>query len=162
MNHVRHTVRCAFVALGAALAAAPALAAPSAAAPIPEPAVSRPFAGPKANRGTVRHEVRGGEDVLVLSDDFQVPDAPDPHWRLVDSRGTAYLLERLVVKPDRIHQSIAVPRYVRDVASVQIWCAFAETLLGEAAFDRPQTMQPERIVTRREQPAIDPVQSAGS
>jgi len=30
-----------------------------------------------------------------------------------------------------------LPAYVPDVAKVQIWCAFAETLLGEAAFDEP-------------------------
>jgi len=30
-----------------------------------------------------------------------------------------------------------VPSYVRDIARVQIWCAFAETLLGEASFETP-------------------------
>ncbi|MGQ0666409.1 MAG: hypothetical protein ACT4O4_05180, partial [Nitrospiraceae bacterium] len=29
---------------------------------------------------------------------------------------------------------ITLPAYVSDVAKVQIWCAFAEVLLGEASF----------------------------
>ena len=45
------------------------------------------FAGAKANRGTVTHSVRAGQSVLTLSDDFVVPDTPDPHWQLVDSNG---------------------------------------------------------------------------
>jgi hypothetical protein len=42
---------------------------------------------------------------------------------------------RLVIEGGRYNQSIAAPSYVKDVARVQIWCAFAEVLLGEAAFD---------------------------
>jgi len=41
------------------------------------------------------------------------------------------------VKGDKVNRSIMVPAYVPEVAKVQIWCAFAETLLGEAAFDKP-------------------------
>jgi hypothetical protein len=32
-----------------------------------------------------------------------------------------------------------VPTYVKDVAKVQIYCAWAEAVLGEAAFSAPQT-----------------------
>ena len=99
------------------------------------------FAGAKANQGTVTHTVRGGQSVLTLSDDFKVPDAPDPHWRIVDSRGTGYLLQRVVVKPDKINRMIVVPDQVKDVAKVQMWCAFAETLLGEASFGSPVAMK---------------------
>jgi len=98
---------------------------------------SKPFAGVKANTGTVRHSKEGGRSVLTLSDDFKVPDTPDPHWQVVDSRGRTYLLQRLAVKGDKVNRSLVVPAYVPDVAKVQIWCAFAETLLGEAAFDKP-------------------------
>ena len=35
---------------------------------------SKPFAGVKANTGTVRHSKEGGRSVLTLSDDFKVPD----------------------------------------------------------------------------------------
>jgi len=98
---------------------------------------SKPFAGVKANTGTVRHSKEGGRSVLTLSDDFKVPDTPDPHWQVVDSRGRTYLLQRLAVKGDKVNRSLVVPAYVPDVAKVQIWCAFAETLLGEAAFEKP-------------------------
>jgi len=56
---------------------------------------------------------------------------------VVDSQGNAYLLQRLVIKGDKYNKSIVVPSYVRDIARVQIWCAFAETLLGEASFETP-------------------------
>jgi len=98
---------------------------------------SGPFAGPKANKGTVRHSVEGGKSLLTLSDDFVVPDTPDPHWQLVDSKGNVYLLNKLRIKGDKVNTSIEIPSYVKDVAKVQIWCAFAEVNLGEASFDHP-------------------------
>ena len=99
--------------------------------------VSGKFEGVKANAGTVSHLVVDGRDVLTLSNDFVVPDTPAPHWQVVDSTGRSYLLQRLEVKDEVYHQSIVVPAYVRDLAKVQIWCAFAETLLGEASFGAP-------------------------
>jgi hypothetical protein len=98
---------------------------------------SGPFAGPKANTGTVVHSTRDGRPVLTLSDDFVVPDTPDPHWQLVDSSGRVYPLHRLPIRGGQVNRSIEVPAYVPDVAKVQIWCAFAETLLGEASFPAP-------------------------
>lgn len=96
---------------------------------------SKPFSGPKANTGTVTHSKEAGQNVLTLSDDFKVPDTPDPHWQVVDSKGRTYLLQRLPVKGDKVNRKIVLPAYVPDVAKVQIWCAFAETLFGEAEFD---------------------------
>jgi hypothetical protein len=55
----------------------------------------------------------------------------------VDTKGNVYLLQRLVIKDDKYNQSITVPAYVPDIATVQIWCAWAETLLGEASFAQP-------------------------
>jgi hypothetical protein len=116
---------------------------------------SKPFAGAKVNGGTVTHTKDGNRSVLTLSDDFQVPDTPDPHWQVVDSHGTVYLLERLDIKEGAmsmgamtaqsqkggkgvlINRSITLPAYVKDVAKVQIYCAWAEALLGEASFDQP-------------------------
>jgi hypothetical protein len=95
------------------------------------------FAGVKANSGTATHTSEDGRSVLTLSEDFVVPDTPDPHWQVIDSKGTSYLLERLTIKGDKVKRSITVPAYVPDVARVQIWCAFAETLLGEASFAAP-------------------------
>lgn len=95
------------------------------------------FAGPKANTGTATFSNAGGQRTLTLSDDFEVPDTPDPHWQVVDSKGAVYALQRLPIKGDAVNRSIALPAYVPDVARVQIWCAFAETLLGEASFAAP-------------------------
>ena len=95
------------------------------------------FAGPKANTGFVTMTKQGGKIVLTLSDDFIVPDTPDPHWRVVDSKGTVYELQKLKIKNDGYNKSITLPAYVKDVAKVVIWCAFAETNLGEASFKSP-------------------------
>jgi len=102
--------------------------------------MSSQFQGPKANKGTVTHSVRNGKSFLTLSDDFVVPDTPDPHWQLVDSNGTVYLLDKLKLKgtlTDRFQKEIQVPGYVSNVAKVVIWCAWAEANLGEAAFSSP-------------------------
>ncbi len=98
---------------------------------------SPPFKGAKVNGGTVTHSVEGGQHILTLSSDFKVPDTPAPHWQLVDSRGNTYLLNRLVIKGDKLNRSITVPDYVPDIAKVEIWCAWAETLLGETTFGSP-------------------------
>jgi hypothetical protein len=95
------------------------------------------FAGPKANTGFVTMAKQGGKIVLTLSDDFVVPDTPDPHWRVVDSKGTIFDLQKLKIKNDGYNKSITLPAYVKDVAKVVIWCAFAETNLGEASFKSP-------------------------
>ena len=98
---------------------------------------SKPFTGPKANKGTVTHTKAGGRNVLTLSDDFVVPDTPDPHWQVVDSHGTVYQLDKLKVKGDKYNKSITLPAYIHDVKKVVIWCAWAETNLGEAEFESP-------------------------
>ena len=95
------------------------------------------FAGAKANTGTVTHTVVDGKNVLTLSDDFKVPGTPDPHWQVVDSKGNTYLLQKLSIKGDKINRSITLPAYVQDVSKVQIWCAWAEVVLGEASFEQP-------------------------
>lgn len=101
---------------------------------------SSQFQGPKANKGTVAHSTKDGKSVLTLSDDFVVPDAPDPHWQVVDSDGNVYLLDKLKTKAligSNYKKEIVVPKYVKNVAKVQIWCAFAEVNLGEASFSSP-------------------------
>lgn len=97
---------------------------------------TKPFAGKTVNGGTVTHEAKGGKHILTLSKDFQVPGSPDPHWQIVDSKGKVYLLDRLKLKDDKINTSITVPAYVPDIAKVQMWCAWAEVVLGEAPFDK--------------------------
>jgi hypothetical protein len=98
---------------------------------------SGPFQGAKANKGFVTHTTQNGKSTLTLSDDFVPPQTPDPHWQVIDSSGKTYLLDRLMTKTQKVNKSITVPEYVADIAKVQIWCAFAETNLGEAAFDHP-------------------------
>jgi len=98
---------------------------------------STPFAGVKANTGRVTLTGNAGALVLTLSDDFKAPEAPDPHWQVVDSKGRIYLLQKLTVKGlvgDKMNRSITLPAYITDVAKVQFWCAYAEVLLGEASF----------------------------
>jgi len=96
------------------------------------------FMGPKANTGRVTHSRMGDRQVLTLSDDFKVPDTPAPHWQVVDSKGNVYLLQRLMIKGDKLNKTITLPSYIKDVAKVQIWCAWAEVLLGEATFETVQ------------------------
>ena len=98
---------------------------------------SSKFQGAKANTGTVTHTVRDGKNLLTLSDDFKTPETPDPHWQVVDSKGNTYLLQRLVIKGDKQNRTIVVPSYIKDVSKVQIWCAYAEVVLGEATFASP-------------------------
>lgn len=101
---------------------------------------SSQFQGPKANKGTVTHSTRDGKSVLTLSDDFAVPDTPDPHWQVVDSDGQVYLLDKLKKKAllgDKYQKEIVLPGYVKNVSKVVIWCAWAEANLGEASFSSP-------------------------
>lgn len=102
--------------------------------------ISSQFQGPKANKGTVTHSTKDGKSVLTLSDDFVVPDTPDPHWQVVDSDGNVYLLDKLKTKAfigSNYKKEIVLPSYVKNVSKVVIWCAFAEVNLGEAKFSSP-------------------------
>ncbi len=95
------------------------------------------FEGGKANSGTAKHSRDGGKDMLTWSDDYKIPDTPAPHWQVVDSKGNVYLLQQQRIKGDKQNRTIAVPSYVKDIAKVQVWCSFAEALLGEASFPAP-------------------------
>ena len=120
-------------AIGAAVAIVIAFASNASAAQ----KTSTPFSGVKANTGKVTLSTSGRSQVLTLSDDFKAPDAPDPHWQVVDSKGRIYLLQKLTVKGltgDKMNRSITLPSYISDVAKVQFWCAYAEVVLGEASF----------------------------
>src|SRR5205085_9221723 len=87
---------------------------------------------------------RDGKSVLTLSDDFVVPDTPDPHWQVVDSDGNVYNLDKLKKKSlpsDKYQKEIVLPSYVKNVSKVIIWCAWAQTNLGEASFSSPFSRQ---------------------
>jgi hypothetical protein len=134
---IRYTIRTMILSL-----AAIAMTATFASA---QTRTSKRFSGAKVNAGTASYSVKDGKGTLMLSSDFQMPETPDPHWQVVDSKGNVYLLQRLGVKSlggiakDRINMSITLPAYIHDIAKVQIYCAWAEAVLGEAAFDTPQT-----------------------
>jgi hypothetical protein len=93
------------------------------------------FQGPKANTGTAVHSVENGKSILRVSADFKVPDTPAPTWRVVDSKGNIYTLDAFKTKSGE-KREVTVPAYVHDIVKVQVWCAFAEVLLGEAGFSQ--------------------------
>lgn len=96
------------------------------------------FQGPKANTGTVTHTVENGKSILRVSADFKVPDTPAPTWRVVDSKGNIYTLDAFKIKGgNHEKREIEVPSYIHDITKVQVYCAWAETLLGEASFSSP-------------------------
>jgi hypothetical protein len=104
---------------------------------------SKVFTGAKVTVGTVTHARQDGKDTLTLSSDFVVPDTPDPHWQVVDSKGRVYLLQRLNAKGlvgDRLNKTITLPPYITDIAKVQIYCAWAEAVLGETTFGAALTL----------------------
>jgi len=104
------------------------------------PHTSSNFEGPKANTGTVTHTVENGKSILRVSADFKVPDTPAPTWRVVDSKGNIYTLDAFKVKAgNKEKREVDVPSYVHDIVKVQVYCAWAEVLLGEATFTSPIT-----------------------
>ncbi|HET9372798.1 MAG TPA: hypothetical protein VFO19_21190 [Vicinamibacterales bacterium] len=102
---------------------------------------SSKFSGAKANTGMVTYAKDGAKHTLTLSDDFKTPDTPDPHWMVIDANGTTYLLDRLMLKGDRLSKTITLPAYINNVAKVEIYCAWAEANLGEAAFATPVSLK---------------------
>ncbi len=94
------------------------------------------FQGPKANTGTVSHSIENGKSILRVSSDFKVPDTPAPTWRVVDSNGAIYTLDAFKIKGGE-KREIEVPSYISNIAKVQVYCAWAQVLLGEASFSMP-------------------------
>ena len=94
------------------------------------------FKGAKANTGYAIHSTQDGKSILEVSDDFVIPDTPAPSWQIVDSRGNVYLLNQMKIKGGT-NRRITVPGYIPDIAKVQVWCSYAEVLLGEASFEQP-------------------------
>jgi hypothetical protein len=100
------------------------------------PHASSMFQGAKANTGTVSHSIENGKSILRVSSDFKVPDTPAPTWRVVDSDGVVYTLDAFKIKGGE-KREVEVPSYVKDIAKVQVYCAWAQVLLGEASFPAP-------------------------
>jgi hypothetical protein len=104
------------------------------------PLTTSKFEGPKANTGTATYSVENGKRILRVSADFKVPDTPAPTWRVVDSKGNIYTLDAFKVKAgNNEKREVVVPAYIHDIVKVQVYCAWAEVLLGEASFTFPIT-----------------------
>lgn len=116
------------LALAAALVVVPAMLSAK------DSHTSNGFQGAKANTGTVVHATENGKSILRVSSDFKVPDTPAPTWRIVDSKGVVYTLDAFKIKGGE-KREVVVPGYVHSIAKVQVYCAWAEVLLGEAAFE---------------------------
>jgi hypothetical protein len=102
------------------------------------PQTTSKFEGPKANTGTAMFSVENGKRILRVSADFKVPDTPAPTWRVIDSKGNIYTLDAFKVKAGSGEKrEVMVPAYVRDIVKVQVYCAWAEVILGQAGFDSP-------------------------
>ena len=102
------------------------------------PQTTSKFEGPKANTGTATYAVENGKRILRVSADFKVPDTPAPTWRVIDSKGNIYTLDAFKIKAGNGEKrEVMVPAYVRDIVKVQVYCAWAEVILGEAGFTSP-------------------------
>ena len=95
---------------------------------------STPFKGAKANTGYAIETHENGRIKLAVSDDFEIPNTPAPSWQIVDAQGNTYLLNQFKIKSGT-NRSIVLPTYISDVKKVQVWCSYAEVLLGDASFD---------------------------
>lgn len=100
------------------------------------PHTTNKFEGPKANTGMAVHQTINGKSMIKVTPDFKVPDTPAPTWRIVDSKGNIYTLDAFKLKGGE-KREITVPGYVHDIAKVQVYCAWAEVLLGESSFAKP-------------------------
>ena len=123
------------ITLAAVFAASVSLAANNAG-----PSTTSQFQGAKANTGTATLYKEGGKNMLKVSDDFKVPDTPAPTWRVVDSKGNTYTLDAFKIKEglgNGEKRQVVVPSYVPDIAKVEVYCAWAQVLLGEAKFANP-------------------------
>jgi hypothetical protein len=98
------------------------------------------FKGPEVNAGTASIMKEMGKNVLRLSSDFMIPKAPAPHFQVVDKDGNTFLLRRLTIIGDKTHTDVILPKYIKNVAKVQIYCSFAEVVLGEASFKKPVSL----------------------
>lgn len=98
------------------------------------------FKGVEVNGGTASLYKKGNEYRLKVSDDFMLPTSPAPHWQIVDAQGNVFLLQQFNIAGDKKNKDIMLPKYIKSVAKVQVWCSFAEVVLGEASFKSAQRL----------------------
>lgn len=98
--------------------------------------MSSAFKGVEVNGGTANLYKKGNEWHLRFSDDFKTPGSPSPHWQVVDGEGNTFLLQRITIAGDKTNRDVTLPKYIHSVKNVQVWCSFAEVVLGEASFGK--------------------------
>lgn len=94
------------------------------------------FKGVEVNGGTANLFKKDGRWHLSFSQDFKTPMSPSPHWQVVDNEGNTFLLQRITIAGDKTNRDITLPKYIHSVKTVQVWCSFAEVVLGEASFNK--------------------------
>ncbi len=94
------------------------------------------FKGVEVNGGSASLYSKEGRYHLKWSDDFKIPGTPSPSWQVVDAQGNTYLLNQLKIAGEKQNRDIVLPKYIKSIAKVQIWCSFAEVNLGEASFSK--------------------------
>jgi hypothetical protein len=104
-------------------------------------ATTNQFKGIEVKKGTVNLIQMGKNFSLKASKDFAIPGSPAPHWQVVDKEGNTFLLNQLKIAGDKTNLQIQLPSYIKSVAKVQIWCSFAEVVLGEASFSKAVTLK---------------------
>ena len=98
--------------------------------------MSSMFKGVEVNGGTASLYKKDGKFHLMFSSDFKTPGSPSPHWQVVDGNGNTFLLQRITIAGDKTNRDITLPSYIHSVKKVQVWCSFAEVVLGEAMFNK--------------------------
>lgn len=99
------------------------------------------FTGIEVKKGSVSAMSSGGKTILKVSKDFEIPASPAPHWQVVDNEGNVYLLKQFRLVGDKTNREIELPSHIKSVAKVQVWCSFAEVVLGEAKFAKPISLR---------------------
>lgn len=94
------------------------------------------FTGIEVKKGSAELYMKNGRTHLRVSKDFAVPMSPAPHWQVVDKEGNVFLLNQFRLAGDKMNLDIKLPSYIKSVSKVQVWCSFAEVVLGEASFSK--------------------------
>lgn len=82
---------------------------------------------PAAGSFTVLSDGKGGRS-LVLSEDFSIVAAPDPHIRV-----NGKVIAKVVNVTGA--QSYPIPNFIGDIETVTAWCEIADISLGNTTFN---------------------------
>jgi len=99
------------------------------------------FTGVEVKKGSAELYMKGDHAYLRVSSDFEIPMSPAPHWQVVDKAGNVYLLNQFRIVGDKTNREIMLPAYIKSISKVQVWCSFAEVVLGEASFSKAMDLK---------------------